>query len=164
MSKNTEQKTPKKSILPEVVAVSILNKKMRATTAAALAAKVVADELIHNRQHYYDMIAFNFNNGITSNKVYDKIHFSDLPAEYRKQVSNLYSMFDEYTTAEIFDALGIVQTIKNSSSPIEAKFAYEYHRKYGSFDYDPSLKRIVTNDEVIRKLQKTEKDKYTRWF
>jgi hypothetical protein len=163
-NKNLEDKKSRKNALPEIVAAAVLNKKVRKTTVALFAAKVVADEIVYNRQHYYEMLAFNFNNGIKSNKVYDKIHFSDLPEEYREQVSRLYSVFAKQTTVEIFDALGIVQTIKNRSSPIEAKFAYEYYKKYKTFDYDPILNRTLSDSEILGKLKKSEISAYLRWF
>ncbi len=165
MAKNsTDQKVSSKSIWPEVVAASLLNKKIRKASFAAVAAKVVADEVLYNRQHYYDMLVFNFGNSLKSNKVYDKIYFSDLPEEPRAQVERLYSKFDTYTTTEIFKALGTVPTIRNNACPLEAKFAYEYQKKYKSFDYDPDSNKTVTDAEILRKLEPYEVPVYVRWF
>lgn len=154
----------KPSIVPSVLMVAAVNKNIRVCAAAAFVFKQVADEYVHNREHYHDLIKFNFFNAVKSDKTYDRVNFADLPPKEKKRVRALYDKFKDLSTAEIFRALGTVRTDNNEFSPIEAKWAFTYIHKFNTTEYDEKKALTLTDEEILVPLTSYQLGQYRNLF
>lgn len=158
-----KEKEPKEKVpATSVAGAAVINKNLRKAAVATLFTKVVLDEVIPNREHYCDMIKFNFFNSITSDKKYTKVQFSDLPPSFDVQVKRLRDMFENYGTEEIFRALGTRSSVVNKYSPIQAKLAFTYYKKYNTLEYIEGNE--VTDSEILEKLTVTEQLEYRKIY
>lgn len=156
------QKEPKEVPPTNVAGAAVINKDLRKTAVVTLLAKVVLDEVIPNRAHYFDMLRFNFFNSITSDKKYTKVHFSDLPPAFDAQVKRLRGMFKNYTTEGIFTSLGTRSSLANNYSPIQAKLAFTYYKKYNTLEYTEGNE--LTDTEILEKLTVNEQLEYSKIY
>jgi hypothetical protein len=140
---------------------AITNRDVQKSLIVAEAAKKATKEYLNNRDHYNDMIQFNVCNGIKSDKTYHRVTYTDLPPDIREHVRSLYDRFSGKSTNEIFLKLGISPTSGNKYSPIEAKWAYMYIKKFG-WDYNPRNK--LKNREILRPLNSNEYSEYLSMF
>jgi len=159
---NNLQKEPQKVPATSVVGAALINKNLRKSAVVTLLTKVILDEVVPNREHYCDMIRFNFFNSITSDKTYTKMQFSDLPPDFTKQVKRLYSFFEDCTTEEIFARLGTRSSTVNKYSPIQAKLAFTYYKKYKTLEYVEG--NTIEDSEVLQKLTANEQLEYSKIY
>lgn len=110
------------------------------------------------RAHYNDLIRFNLFNGINTGKQWKHINFADPPPNERERLKSLYLTLG--TVSKIFDILGTKATVTCKNYPIEAKWVFEYYKKYKTFEYHPN--NHVSNQEIMRPLTKEELDEYLK--
>lgn len=141
---------------------ALTNRDIRKSAIGTLAAKSIAAEYLHNREHYHDMFMFNVCNGVKTDKTHDTVSYTDMPPHERDRVRKLYNLFKNKSTAEIFQALGTLPTSGNKYSPIEAKWAYTYYKKYGYWDY--RKENVVSANEILAPLNKNQLAEYLQIF
>jgi hypothetical protein len=131
---------------------AIFKQDLRPLAIGAHVVEAIVEEVWPNRQHYSDMARFNLAGGqkFESKKTYDNLRWWDLPQAEWSKVRRLYGLFTTHTTAQIFQWLRIPVTFKNNSSPLEAKYVFEYYRRYGGFGYHPNNK--VSDDQILQPL------------
>jgi hypothetical protein len=120
------------------------------------------EEYKFNEDYYDDFIAFNFKNGIKSDKTWKQVSFNDPPPEESAKIRKLYKKFEKYSYSQIFQKLGITQTPRNMYSPLEAKWAFAYFKKYNTWEYKPE--NTVSSDEILTKLDNSQAAEYNTLF
>jgi hypothetical protein len=160
MRKATQKKssTEGKSALLACIAI---DKNIRKSSVVGYLAKKVLDEYNQNKLHYNDMCRFFFSEA-KANKEYSIVCFSDLPPKERKRISLLYRQFRDFDTSEIFAKLGTASTTNCKYSPLEAKWAYTYFKKFKSWEYH--AENMVTKEEILQPLSKKELKEYLSLF
>jgi hypothetical protein len=117
----------------------------------------------NNSDFYKDF--FDFNLGSNASKIIDpnkKINFSNLPKEAEKVLQQAKEQFKHRSTEQIFDELGIMQTKINKFSPLEAKWVFEYQKKFCTFEY--SVDNQITLEELLQPLTMQEFQDYLKIF
>jgi len=139
----------------------VINRNVRNTSVAAYLVKKALDEYNHNKLHYSDMWSFFFSEA-ASDKEYTTVCFSDLPPKERKKISRIYKRFRHLDTSEIFEELGTRATATCKHSPLEAKWAYTYFRKFRSWEYFEDNE--VSVEEILHPLSSKELKEYLSLF
>jgi hypothetical protein len=138
-----------------------LNKDVFKTLLFGGAVKEAGKEYQKNREFYHDLVRFQFRSSPNLNKR-DRVFYSDLPDEARKMVTSTYKKLANLSTPELFNRLGTCVTLGNKYSPLEAKWAFEYYRKFKTAQYNCNNK--VTEAELLRPLNKAELARYKQLF
>ncbi len=127
------------------------NSHVRKTALAAAAIKHVGESYQFNSKFFEDFIDFNFCNGQKYQKTQKEIVSpGNLPTEIRKKVMKLYAKFKKYPIAKVFAKLNIPITLTNKNSPLETKWAFEYYKKFNTWEYH--AKNRVSSYEILRPL------------
>jgi hypothetical protein len=122
---------------------------MLKTALAWAAAKFALAEYKANDDYYHDLAKFNFS-GVTDRSTYNKVVLDLAPPEEQRKIERLYrDKFEDLSLSEIYQLLGLPET-KTKYSPLESKWAFEYFKKFGTFEY--SDKNIVTSEELLSRL------------
>lgn len=130
---------------------------MLKTALAWSAAELTLTEYKKNSSYYHDAIKFNFT-GTINRAVYTKVVWDLVPPKEQNQVAELYrTKFGDVGFSEIYDALGLPET-KTRYSPLESKWAFEYFKKFGTFEYNEN--NTVSLEELLTKLSSQEAGHY----
>jgi hypothetical protein len=111
-----------------------------------------------NKEHYADFLKFNFNGAVCDAEPVTTVSYRNVPIEESERLKKLYKHFGFVEESAIFQRLGTVPTKLNLSCPIEAKWVYEYVKKFKTKKY--SACNIVLNSEIMTKLPATELSAY----
>ena len=111
----------------------------------AAVVKQLTDNYENNKEFYEDFVVFNLKSSPEKRK-FTYINFADLPSRVTKELTKVYRTLDK-STSKIFRLLGTQATSKNSYSPLEAKWAFEYYSRYKTWEYfeenKVELKRLL---------------------
>lgn len=114
------------------------------------AMEILGSEISNNSDFYSDAIEFNLRKN-PRREYEQQIYIGDLPTAAKKQIDRLYKGWD--STSDIFKALNIVEGGFHKS-PLEAKWVFEYLKKYNTREY---LKENTLEDqEILRILSDSE--------
>lgn len=117
----------------------------------------------NNEDFYDDFTKFNFCSNAPKKLPRNKnVNFSNLPREAEKTVCNAKEKLYKKSTREIFDVLGIAPTSVNKFSPLEAKWEFEYWRKFNTLEY--KKENEITLAELLRPLNQQELQEYLQMF
>lgn len=134
------------------------NKSVLKTVAAVKVASKAASYFYRNKEHYADFFEFNFSGTECTADPVTTVSYRNVPIEESERLKKLYRHFGYVEESEIFGKLGTVPTKLNLSCPIEAKWVYEYVKKFKTKKYSPDNK--VSNHEIIKPLPQVELDAY----
>jgi len=138
------------------------NKQVKAFVAVGAVLDGLAAEYSSNKEYYKDFIRFNFFNGIESEKSECRVQFFDTPKQERPRLSKLYRQFGNIGNTAIYKRLNVPVTNASSQSPLEIKWAFEYHKKYGHWKYYGGC--YVSDRDILRPLNETEVEKFLELF
>lgn len=134
------------------------NRKILKTVAAATVVGKAAAYFHRNKEHYKDFFAFNFSGAVGDAEPVTTVNYRNVPIEESERLKKLYRHFGFIEESEIFKKLGTVPTKLNLSCPVEAKWAYEYVKKFKTKKYLACS--LVSNTEILRKLPEVELEAY----
>lgn len=158
------QQPPKNhyQIQPQTQAL-LFNKHVRNTALVAAAIKHVGESYKFNAWWFEDFASFNFFNGQKYQKP-EKVFVSpgNLPTKVREKVMKLYGKLRKYSIDKIFIKLNIPKTATNKSSPLETKWAFEYYKKFQTWEYSSTNK--ISSNEILRSLSTLEAKEYSNIF
>jgi len=157
-----QQSSPPAAIAKYLLLAALTNRNTRKSATITFIASRIAREYLHNREYYHDMFKFNVCNGFATDKVHDKVSYTDMPPHERERVRKLYDLFEDKSTEQIFKMLGTVPTSGNKYSPIEAKWAYTYYKKYRHWNY--LKENEVSLNEIIKPLNPADLPEYISIF
>lgn len=163
MSKRTDSSYDCSSILKDVV--GILQIKTTVKTVALAAVVGHAEKHVSNNFDFYtDFAKFNFLKNSPSKKLEKQLHvnFGNLPKEAEKTISAAKEKLKEKKISRIFRILGIVETETNKFSPLEAKWVFEYFKKYRTWEYHRYNK--ISIKELLSPLSTQELAEYLAIF
>jgi hypothetical protein len=86
------------------------------------------------------------------------VSYRNVPIEESERLKKLYGYFGFVEESEIFRKLGTTPTKLNLSCPIEAKWVYEYVKKFKTKKYLAC--NWVSNTEILKPLSQIELDAY----
>ena len=127
---------------------------------AAAVAKQLTDDYENNKEFYRDFVVFNFKSS-TEKRKFTQVNFADLPAKITKELNKMYRTLDK-PTSKIFKLLCTQVTSRNSYCPLEAKWAFEYYRRYKTWDYFEENK--IELKKVLTPLNAQELTEYLNLF
>lgn len=140
----------------------LISNKAVPTLFAAAVVKQLTDYYENNREFYKDFIEFNYT------KTYNKpvkqlryVNFANLPEEAQRTVRKAEKKLD-LSTDKLFRQLGTVKTINNRCCPLEAKWAFEYFKKFKTWEY--SIDNEVELAELLLPLDAVELTQYIDLF
>jgi hypothetical protein len=139
------------------------SKEIARYSLAGAAIGYIASEYSNNKKFYKDFVKFNFFNGVKSYKKHDRVHFCEPSSGVRKRLFKLYKQFDGFSNQQIFANLGLPSKSSVKNSPIEAKWAFLYYKKYGSSQFS-SQNTVSDYDILNRRLTEAEKEEFAAMF
>ena len=151
-----EQKEPHALL----VLTCLSNKAACKYTVAAVGVRKISNYFAANREHYQDFFKFNFNSVKEEVAPITKVNYRNVPAEESKRLRGIYKHFGFCEEEEIFKKLGTIPTVMNSSSPVEAKWAYEYVKKFKTTNYLEA--NHVSDAEILTPLKDFETQAYLK--
>lgn len=154
---NSSKKSPKDRNYADLGLLSSSSAVKLAFGLAAL--KFAKEDYGNNKEFYADFLAFNLA-GAKSTKKYDKVNFADLPPQATAVISEVSKKFN--STEERFKALGTRPSNRNTYCAVEAKWAFEYYKKYNTWNYVAG--RNVSIQELLRPLNSQLLTEYLRFF
>jgi len=140
----------------------LITKEAKRCSVVFKLAGAAIDGYMENRKFYNDFVKFNFVNGIKTVKSYGQVNFFDPPPQESRRLNELYRVFGNLSDADIYRALNMPIMQTNKHSPIEAKWAFTYFKKYGHWNYFPS--NSITRKEILAPLTAIEAGEYRQLF
>jgi hypothetical protein len=130
------------------------------TAVCAVLISKILEEFNFNKEYYKDVLEFNFKN---CKQIFDQNRLDAfyLPSSIQKKINKLYDSIKK-SEKEIYLNLNLDQSIKNTYSPLETKYVFEYFKKYNTFDYDKNNKITIT--ELLNPLNCLDKKEYNLMF
>lgn len=150
--------------LPSAMPVLAASTICQSTSAAAVVGswlRVLGNEYENNKKFYNSFVEFNYFNGTPDRSNKTAVSFRNPPKQVREQVGKLYSNAG-YDKESVYKKLGMQRTSTNSSSPLEAAWAYRYYKKFGTWEYNP--RNHVSDREIMTPLTSTEQEECSKLF
>ena len=155
----------KKNSSPRISPLSIatFNKSVNRCRTILKVGEIVAKEYLGNKEFYNDFIKFNCFNSISSPKVKNtKISIRNIPEKVKGTIAQAYRVFKNDPYPTIFLKLGTRQSFRNKNSPVEAKWAYTYFKKFRTWEF--SEYNRVSVAELLSPLASSELEDYLKYF
>lgn len=131
------------------------------SVAASAALKHVEKHYEINKVFYSDFVKFNLGASTSADKKYNHVIYTDLPEKVQKELERIARKLDK-STEKIFAILGTKPTFRNGHCPLEAKWAFEYFKKYNTWEYHENNK--INFEELMSPLSRENLEEYLAIF